>query len=213
MEGISTKLVSRISLYRRVLAGWSEQQQERIFSHQLAELAGVNAALVRRDLMRIGFSGSPARGYDAALLAERLASIFAGPGAQAAVLVGVGHLGRAILAAFAERRARPSIVAAFDRDSSLCDEIVHGCRCHPMALLRPVVRRDSVDVGIVTVPAASAQEVADRLVEAGVRGLLNFAPARLRVPPHVFCEDVDLTAALDKTAFFARLGHLQENAS
>jgi redox-sensing transcriptional repressor len=117
----------------------------------------------------------------------------------------VGNLGRAILDYFRGRRPKLAIVAAFDVNETKTNRMMNGCQVYPLSDLRTVVARQNILVGVIATPSGAAQDVADRLIEAGVRGLVNFAPVRLRVPPDVYVEDVDMTISLEKTAYFSRL--------
>ena len=198
------KAIERLSLYRRLLVNLTAEQVKFIYSHELALKAGRTAAQVRRDMMILGFSGSPTKGYDVSKLIEAIGGFLDGGGLQEIALVGVGNLGRAILSYFAGRRPNLSITVAFDKDPAKVDRVVHGCRCHRMEELPSLVRAQGINTAIVAVPAEEAQAVAGTLVGAGVFGLLNFAPVRLRVPGAVFVENVDLTTSLEKVAFFAR---------
>jgi len=200
----SERTIGRLSLYRRLLRELRVAGVGNVYSQELARMAGVSAAQVRRDLMAIGYSGSPARGYVVEALGESIGTFLDSPGGQAAALVGIGNLGRAVMAYFSGRRPRLAIVAAFDTDPYKVNRVIHGCRCYPAAELEQVVREHSVSVGIITVPATEAQGVADTLVRAGVSGILNFAPVPLRLPTGVYVEQIDMTMALEKVAFFAR---------
>lgn len=201
---IPSRVIERLSAYRRHLRRWLGDGHARIYSHDLASLEGATPAQVRRDLMTIGYAGSPAKGYDVEGLIAHIEALLV-PNTQAgAALVGVGHVGGAILDYFGGRHSEHRILAAFDIHPDRVGRVVHGCRCHPITQLEDILREDPVLVGIIAVPAEAAQDVAERLVRAGVTGLLNFAPVRLRVPPHVFVEDVDISLSLEKVVFFAR---------
>ena len=119
-------------------------------------------------------------------------------------IVGIGNLGRAILSFFQRRRPKLEITAAFDSDPWKVDRVVQGVRCHALADIERVVKEQGITLAVLTVPAGAAQEVADTLVAAGIKGILNFAPAPLRVPLGVFVEDMDLAMSLEKVAYFAR---------
>jgi redox-sensing transcriptional repressor len=205
MGNVSGKTIGRLSLYRRVLYDLLAEGERSIFSHQLAELVGGTAAQVRRDMMAVGSAGSPTRGYDIQELTHSIGDFLDAPSGQAVALVGVGNLGRAILAYFAGRRPKLSIEAAFDNDPSKYGRVIHGCRCYPVEDLVKVVKDRRIAIGIVTVPADQAQDVADKLCQAGACGLVNFAPVRLLVPANVYVEDIDMTMAIEKAAYFARL--------
>lgn len=202
---LSDKVIGRLSLYRRMLerADNGGPEPEHIFSHELAAMAGSTAALVRRDLMSIGFSGSPKRGYDVRELVGCINDFLDAPDGQRAVLAGVGNLGRALLAHFTFRRPKLPIVAAFDVDPNLTGRVVQGCHCFAVSELREKVEELHAEVGIVTVPASVAQGVAEEMVRGGVKGIMNFSPVALRVPGSVFVENMDLTMAFEKVAFFA----------
>jgi redox-sensing transcriptional repressor len=197
--------IGRLSLYRRQLQERSPQAPATIFSHDLASLCGITAAQVRRDLMTIGFVGSPARGYEVAQLIEAITRYLDAPGGQSAVLVGVGNLGRAILDYFAARHPNLTIVAGFDTDPQKTDRVLHGVRIHDLARLAAIVSDHKVTVGVIAVPASVAQQTADALLAAGVRAFLNFAPVPLRLPPQTYVEDMDITTSMEKAAFFGRV--------
>jgi len=201
---LSDRTVGRLSLYRRLLNNLAKTGAKFVFSHDLAAAAGATAAQVRRDVMAVGYTGSPTKGYEIAELADSIARFIDGEQPQPVALVGVGNLGRAILAYFTGRRPNLCIVAAFDRDEHRVNRVIHGCRCYPVELLEETVAAKGIRTAIIAVPAGEAQAVADRLVRAGVRGLLNFAPTPLRVPQNVFVQEMDITTSLEKVAFFAR---------
>jgi len=201
---ISNRSIGRLSLYRRLLNVLQAEGIRNIYSHQLATLAGCTAAQVRRDLMVVGYSGSPTHGYEVARLIESLREFLDAPGGQGVALVGVGNLGKAILTYFAGRRPNLKIVAAFDNDPYKANRVIHGCRCYSMENLPEVARSQGIRLAIITVPAQAAQAVADALVKGGVRGILNFAPVRLRAGPRIHVEDIDMTVSLEKVAYFAR---------
>ena len=170
----------------------------------MAAAQRVTPAQVRRDVMLIGYAGSPAKGYEIAGLLERIGEILDPRGGDGVVLVGVGYLGRALLAYFAGRHSPIPVVAAFDVAPETCGQLIHGCRCYHIDELPKYLARQSILVGIVAVPAEAAQDAARRLTEGGVRALLNFAPVQLDVPPNVYVETIDIAVSLEKTAFFAQ---------
>ncbi len=194
--------IGRLSLYRRLLEEQLAAGARQVYSHQLASLAVSTAAQVRRDLMTIGFAGSPRRGYAIQELVAAINAVLARSIETTAALVGVGNLGRAILAYYASRQPI-RFAAAFDRAAEKTGRILHGCRCYPVDDLAAVISREGIRVGVIAVPTAEAQAVADQLVLAGVTGILNFAPVRLRVPAGLHVENVDLMMALDRVAYYA----------
>lgn len=203
------RTVERLCTYRRTLRRCLDKGKTRVFSHQLGAAHQATAAQVRRDLMTIGFRGSPARGYDVAGLLEYIGDILDPPSGTAAVLVGVGHLGRALLAHFTRDRSPLHVAAAFDNAPDKIDSVVHGCLVHPLDSLERVIAETRATVGIVAVPAAAAEDTALRLVSTGIRGLVNFAPVILHLPSDVTCEDIDITVSLEKVAYHARHARIQ----
>lgn len=197
-------VVERLIEYRRNLQRWLAEGRTRIYSHELAALAAITSVLVRRDLMMIEYTGSPARGYDVAGLIERIDKVLNAGQGQRIVLVGVGSLGRAILKHLGRNHPELRIVAAFDTAAEKVGRVIDNCRCHDVAELETVVQQERAGIGIIAVPELAAQSVARQLVQAGVRGILNFSPARLRLPPVVYVEDVDIAVSLEKVIFFAQ---------
>jgi redox-sensing transcriptional repressor len=202
---VPVKTVGRLSQYRRVLARLVEKGHRQVFSHEIAEMAGGTAAQVRRDLMLVGCRGRPSRGYDAYGLMGCIEEFLQAPGGQRVALVGLGNLGRAVLPFFGRYRPALRIVAVFDNDPEKIGEtVLEGCcPCLPVQEMPSVVRTEGITIGVIAVPPGAAQEIAEQLVDAGVRGLVNFAPIALHVPSGVFVEDIDLTTSLEKVAYFA----------
>jgi redox-sensing transcriptional repressor len=195
-----------MSLYRRLLISLRDSGSAHIYSHQLARLAVVSAAQVRRDMMAIGYSGSPNRGYEIEKCIESIGNFLDAPTRQDVALVGLGNLGRAVLSYFSGRRPRLAIVAAFDKNPAKVDVTIEDCHCFHVDRMAEVIADLGIEIAIVTVPAEAAQAVADTLVAAGVKSLISFAPVRLQLPDDIFVEDVDIAAAVESAAYFARLG-------
>ncbi|HOZ47041.1 MAG TPA: redox-sensing transcriptional repressor Rex [Candidatus Hydrogenedentes bacterium] len=209
---LSDKVIGRLSLYRRIVKELAVEGIRTIFSHDLARIAGVTAAQVRRDVMRIGYSGSPARGYDIEGLVARIDVVLDPTKPVGVGLVGLGNLGRAILGYFATRNTKLRIVAAFDNDPNKIGHRLQGCLCHSIGDVERVVGECDIRLAIITVPGSEAQDVADALGRAGVRGLVNYAPIRLRVPHGIYVENVDMAMALERVAYFACEGLDERNA-
>jgi redox-sensing transcriptional repressor len=169
-------------------------------------MAGCTAAQVRRDIMAIGYSGSPTRGYDVRQLIDAIGCFLDDHELQGVALIGVGNLGRALLAYFAGRRPKLAITAGFDADPSKGNRVINGVRCYPMDRLEAIITEQGIRQIIIATPADAAQEVADKAVRAGVRGILNFAPTPLRVREDVYVDNIDMTTSLEKVAYFARSG-------
>lgn len=203
---VSRKTVARLSRYRRLLESLRSQGVANIYSHELARHAVVSAAQVRRDMMAIGYSGSPSKGYDVVPCIDSLSSFLDGTVRQEVALVGVGNLGRAVLQHLFAASPSAAIVVAFDADPELIGTTVQSCRVVDTARMEELVRSLGIEIGVLTVPAAYAQAAAETLVRAGVKSIISFAPVPLDLPRHIFVEYMDLTAALESAAFFSRLG-------
>ena len=205
MNKIPEKTIERLILYRRLLLGLQGNGTNKIFSHQLAAMAGVTSAQLRKDLTPTGYYGSPVHGYDIKELMDSISEIIDAPLMQNVALVGLGHLGRAVLDYFQGRRPKLQIIAAFDTDPIKINRVIHGCRCYHTEKLENVIKKNNINVGILSVPVDEAQEIAERMINAGIRGLLNYAPMRLNLPNDVYVENRDMIMAVEKAAYFARL--------
>ena len=201
---ISRKTVGRLSLYRRLLDDLRATGAENIYSHQLAHLAGVSAAQVRRDFMVIGYSGSPNRGYQVDTCMASIESLLDGDVYQEVALVGMGRLGQSLLAHFAGKRAQLRITAGFDTDPALVGSTFQDCLVQSVDDMEQVVSDKGIRIAILAVPPDRGQEVAEILVRAGVRSFVDFTGIPLRVPDEVFVDHMDITSALESAAFFAR---------
>ncbi|MCP4544920.1 MAG: redox-sensing transcriptional repressor Rex [bacterium] len=201
---LNPNVVGRLSLYRRILQSLAMEGQAKVFSHALAKRAGVTASQVRRDLMTIGYTGSPSSGYDVVALGEATNLELDAPTRQPVMLLGVGNLGRAVLEYFHQAHARLEMVAAVDVDPEKVGRVISGVATYSAADLPDLIKEKGIDVAILTLPASRAQEATDLIVGAGVHSLLNFTNVRLRVPDGVFVENMDIGIALAKVAYYGR---------
>ncbi len=204
MAAIPVKTVERISRYRRILNSLQEEGRSHIFSHELASLTDSTPAQVRRDLMVIGHSGSPRKGYEIGQLKSDIDSVMDDPAGQRIALTGIGYLGRAIMTYFMGRRPKLQIAAAFDTDPTKINRVISGCKCYHVDETEEIIRRENITIGIVTAPASAAQRIVDRYVSAGIKAIVNWAPTILHVPEDVFIETRDITMSIEKAAFFAK---------
>lgn len=201
MKKISESAVRRLSLYLRLLQEADAAGAETISSGELAERGGTTSAQVRKDLSLFGSFGKRGLGYSVQELLSRIRSILGLQSSWRVALVGAGKLGSALFT-YRDFEARGfNIRAVFDSDARKV-----GARWGELSIradeeIDAVVRAEEIDMAIVAVPADAAQQVVDRLVKAGVRGILNFAPARLRVPRGVSLKNVDVTLELEGLSF------------
>ena len=175
-----------------------------VFSHQLAEMAGVTSSQVRRDFMFIGTQGRANTGYNTKELKAGIDQFLVSHEPDGVALVGIGNLGRAVLAFFHGRRPNLIIKACFDKDPDKIGRIIHGCRVYSIEDMASVLLSEKINIAIIAVPRAFAQETAEKLIQAGVNGIVNFAPVPLNVPGNVYVDNVDFTMSLEKVAHFAR---------
>jgi redox-sensing transcriptional repressor len=202
---LSRASVGRLSLYLRRLETFLREGTTRVSSSLLGESLGVTDAQVRKDLAYLGSLGQPGIGYDAPELIAAIRRALGIDRPWAVAMVGVGNLARALLRyhGFVERGFRT--VALFDTDPGKVGQQVEGLTVHPVEDMPAVVAATGAELGVLTVPARSAQAVAEQVVSAGVRGLLNFAPVVLRLPAGVSVVNVDLTVQLEQLAFLVQL--------
>jgi redox-sensing transcriptional repressor len=205
MKNIPSKIVERLCVYRQILLRLQKQDEEYIYSHQLAKMANASSAQVRRDLMMLNNVGTPQKGYNIEHFLNEIKKLIDTSVPQKAALIGFGNLGRAILCYFSKRRPNIVITSVFDADPEKIDRGSIHCGVFPPKDIEGKVTEEGISLGIITVPEKYAQGVADQLVSAGVKGIINFAPVRLDVPAGVYLEDVDITVAIEKTAYFAKM--------
>jgi redox-sensing transcriptional repressor len=194
--------VGRLPVYLRALVEMAERGVGTTSSEGLAEAAGVNSAKVRKDLSYLGSYGTRGVGYDVAYLIHQVRRELGLTQHWPVLIVGAGNLGHALVnyKGFAERGFR--IVGLLDAAPPKVGERVDGIAVQPMDALDWIVREQDVAIGVICTPAAAAQEVADRMVAAGIRSILNFAPAVITVPGHVSVRKVDLSLELQILAYY-----------
>jgi redox-sensing transcriptional repressor len=194
--------VSRLPLYLRVLREFSAEHTLTISSDALAARAGVNAAQVRKDLSYLGSYGTRGVGYDVAYLVRQINRRLGLDADRRVAIVGAGNLGHA-LASYSGFPARGfEVVAAFDSDPAKVGSRLGQVEVTDVASIQRVVREKNVEIAIITTPASAAQSVVDEVVGAGVASILNFAPARVAVPPNVKIRQVDLGVELQILSFY-----------
>ena len=199
---ISRPTIRRLSLYLRHLEEIVRQDPATISSRQLADALGLTDAQVRKDLASFGQFGQSGVGYQVGELIVRLRQIFGTGELSDVALVGIGSIGRALLEfkGFAPRGFR--FVAAFDAAPAKIGRKIGQVQVQPVDKLAATIRDTKIRLAVLAVPASVAQEVADALCQAGVRGILNFAPVRLDVPEGITVIPVDLAAMLQQLNYF-----------
>jgi len=201
MKSKPTKTVSeptlrRLPLYHRFLkdrkgAGW-----EFVSCTDIGLELDLDPTQIRKDLESVGIVGRPRIGYALADVIEGLEQFLGWKNVNDAFLVGAGSMGSALMGYRKFEECGLKIVAAFDLDPSKIGKQIHGKHVLPLSKLTDLSRRMHILIGIITVPAAEAQAVADSMIAGGIRAIWNFAPIRLRVPAHIMVHNEDLYCSL-----------------
>jgi redox-sensing transcriptional repressor len=207
---IPNPAVRRLSLYLRQLESFKRKDRRTISSKQLGESLGLTDAQVRKDLAYFGQFGHPGIGYRVDELITKVKQILGTDKTWNVLLVGAGNLGRALMSYRGFDAKGFRLAAVFDNDPNMVGRKFGVFTIQPTAELEDMVRRLNIRLGIITVPADHAQDVADELVAAGLRGLLNFAPVSLTVPPYVAMNSVDLAVQLEQLSFQVSLSQLNK---
>jgi redox-sensing transcriptional repressor len=188
---LSEPTIARLPVYQRIVEGWRARGAARIDSRQIGELAGVTATTVRRDLAGLGSLGTRGAGYDVDLLSERIGEALGHDRLYGVVVVGMGNLGRALVNSSNFLIRGATLVGLYDNDPAVIGTVVAG---HTVRDLDEGVV--AATVGVLCVPAAAAQAVADRLVAADIHALLNVAPEVITVPLGTAVHYVDFSIEL-----------------
>ncbi len=193
--------LKRIFLYRACLARLKMMGVEKVFSYTLANETGVTSDNVRKDFSEFGIRGNKRGGYEISELLEKMENIFHRNKDHNIVLIGMGNLGLALskYSKFVQRNM--NIVATFDIDP-FKQKMRSGIPVYSMSRLKEIIDRFKVKVAILAVPEISAQEVSDELVRVGIKGIVNFAPVLLKVPPEVVINNVNLCDELESVIYY-----------
>lgn len=201
MPRISESTVRRLSHYYRVLEEVEDEGKRLISSHRLAEREGVTSAQVRKDLSCFGSFGRRGLGYNVTHLRKEIGAILGLDRRWRVAVVGAGNLGTALMLYRGFQKQGFDVVAAFDRDPARIGQPLGDLVVRDIAELPAAAKSGGFDMGVIATPLRAAQEVADALVAAGVRGILNLAPRKLFVPRHVALRTVDMTVEFESLSF------------
>lgn len=197
-------VVGRLPIYLRALSHLAQEGREITSSQELGERLGISSAQIRKDLSHFGTFGKQGTGYRIAELEQRLRQILHVDREWEVALVGAGDLGHALgrYNGFRDRGFR--ITAIFDRDPAKIGEKIGELEVLDVARLREVIQARRILVAMIAVPATEAQKVADALVEAGVRAILNYAPITLTVPAGVYVQYIDPVVHLQRMTYYLK---------
>ena len=205
-------VVNRLSLYLRELEHLDRDGHATISSSRLGRLLGFTDAQVRKDLAYFGQFGYPGIGYRTEELVAAIRQILGTDQQWAAAMIGAGNLGRALLGykGFQQRGFR--IVAVFDIDPDKVGNTIEGIEIYHLDNLPKLAQKHTIRLGLIAVPAAAAQLAADRLVAAGIEGVLNFAPVTIGLPEDVSLVGVDLAVELEQLSFAVVTRHRNQRS-
>jgi redox-sensing transcriptional repressor len=199
---VPTPTLERLATYFAILSDLASRHVDTISSAEVEERTGINAAQFRKDLSYFGEFGTPGIGYNIDELHARICHILKLERTQPVLLVGAGNLGSALAGYPGLRAERFEIVAAFDNNRNKIGKQLWDLTIRDVAGLAEDNKTLRAKLAIIAVPAAAAQEVADTLVDAGIRNILNFAPVVLRLPPDVIVRNVDFVQELAVLSFY-----------
>ncbi|QHT60573.1 redox-sensing transcriptional repressor Rex [Paenibacillus lycopersici] len=199
---ISEAVVRRLPVYLQVLNDLHMRDVQTVSSQELGNRLDLNPAQIRKDLAYFGDFGRKGIGYDVTYLIEKIKQILKLDQPLNVALVGAGNLGRALCNYNMYLKDNMKITAVFDINPSMIGVSINGLTVLPMEKLAETIQDLSIRIGIITVPAAEAQNVADQFVEAGVDGILNFAPTILRVQDQVRIHYANFTTELMSLAYY-----------
>ena len=208
---IPEKTIERLSEYRRTLLKCHAQGITHIFSHVLAGMHGITAVQVRRDLMLIGFSSDTKKGYDVKVLIDFIDSILYSEQPINMAVIGMGHLGRAVTRYFNGKGLKLRITAAFDVDSAKVGTSIDGIPCYHIDEFESRVSELDISIVIVSSPTSVASTLVIPIINAGIKGVLNFTSAPLNFPQGIVVENYDITTLLEKVAYFVKVAEESSN--
>ncbi len=202
MKKISDSTIRRMSKYYRSLEQLIDKEVETVSSDTLAEMDGITSAQVRKDLSFFGTFGKRGFGYNTKALQKQIENILGLYRTWNVVIVGAGNIGRA-LTEYAEFKKQGFIIRQIlDRDPSKVGQQVHGLTIRDFNEVNEIVKEEQIDIAIIAVPADAAQAVADKLVAAGVKAILNFAPRSLKVPQEVMVKYENMAVEMESLSYF-----------
>ena len=197
-------VIDRLPIYARALTSLDRAGRDVVSSQELGAQLGVTPAQIRKDLSYFGRFGKQGRGYNVKRLLEELHQILGLDRTWRMVVVGVGQLGHAVLSYGGFAPQGFNIIEAFDADAEVIGKTIGDLVIKPVSEMRATLTGQHIDIGIVAVPAASAQQVIDGLVESGVKAILNYAPIAPFVPKHVHVKDIDPVLSLQSMTFYLK---------
>ncbi|WP_338551682.1 redox-sensing transcriptional repressor Rex [Paenibacillus sp. KS-LC4] len=199
---ISEAVVRRLPIYLQVLNELNNREVQTVSSQELGVKLDLNPAQIRKDLAYFGDFGRKGIGYDVTYLIEKIRQILKLDQTINVALVGAGNLGHALCNYNKYSKDNMKIIAVFDVHPSKIGSQINNLTVMPMDMLKQTVEENNIRIGIITVPGFEAQNVANQFIDAGIEGLLNFAPAILKVPEEIRIHHADFTKELLSLAYY-----------
>ncbi len=201
-SSIPEVVIARLPVYIQKLNQLVREGRENVSSQEMAEILGITSAQFRKDLSFLGGFGKQGTGYNVINLLESLRTVLNLNQIWEVVLVGVGNLGQALLSYQGFPRKGFEIVMAFDSDPKIIGKTFAGITVSDVSEMQTHICPRGIPIAILTVPAASAQEMADQLIGCGVKAILNYAPVTLKVPDGIRLANIDPVLSLQTIAFY-----------
>ena len=198
---ISQATIDRLPLYFRTLRLAAEEDLPIISSEELGRRLDITPEQIRKDLATFGQFGRKGIGYDVHDLKNNIENILGLQNNWRLAIVGVGHLGGALANYVNFASLGFSVVALLDINKKIIGSQVNGIKISAASQMNRVIESEAVDIGVITVPASEAQGVADKLIAAGIKGIWNFAPIKLCVPPEIPLVNEDLSVGLSALSY------------
>lgn len=198
------KTIERLSMYRRVLTAHQEKGNGFIYSHELASILHLTSVQIRRDIMLIGYTGTQRRGYSIPDLIQKISEILDDTENFNTIIIGIGHLGKAISNYFNSKKSNIKIIAAFDNDSTKVNRIISGIKSYHIDNLDKIIKTTNCKIAILSMSPKDAQNIADTLIYNGIKGIMNFTSVPLNVPETVYVENYDMITSIEKVAYYVK---------
>lgn len=197
-------VIGRLPIYLRALTRMLQDGKEYTSSHELGERLGISSAQIRKDLSHFGEFGKQGTGYNVEFLSDQIRQILQVDRQWPVAVIGIGDLGRAVARYRGFEPRGFKVACLFDNSPDRIHERINNLEILPMERLKDEIQRLGIQVAMIAVPAEAAQSVADQLVEAGVRAILNYAPITLVVPSGVYAQHVDPVVHLQHMTYYLR---------
>jgi redox-sensing transcriptional repressor len=202
MKKLPPKTVERLSQYRRVLAKYQNLEEPFIFSHDLASLLHLNPVQVRRDLMLLGTTGNYRNGYKVTELLKSIDQTLTIPKSTDATIIGMGRLGTSLLLHIGSNPVCPVMIkSAFDINPKRINTTIHGVECYDITRAPEIIREQNIKIAILALYTEDIQAIIDILIEAGIKGFINYIAGPIRIPKDIYIKEYDIRTTLEEMSY------------